>query len=178
MAWKSTLLVLDAKDNVYAATDPDGKIYKIGSDGKPQLFYDPHQKYIWAMAFNSKGDLFVATGDQGEIYRVTPDGRGLRLLQDRRDACALARHRRPRQPDRRHRAERPDPAHLASRPGLRAVSIAEARDHRGGGDAGRRHLRRRRRQQDRRVRRPRRLPLPASNPVLPGGHRCARTPRN
>ncbi len=69
-------IVLDSKDEVYAATDPDGKIYKIGSDGKPKLFYDPHQKYIWAMAFSSKGDLFVATGDQGEIHRVTPSGTG------------------------------------------------------------------------------------------------------
>src|ERR1700727_820124 len=69
-------IVLDSKDEVYAATDPDGKIYKIGADGKPKLFYDPHQKYIWALAFDSKGDLFVATGDQGEIHRVTPAGVG------------------------------------------------------------------------------------------------------
>lgn len=69
-------IVLDSKDNVYAATDPDGKVYKIGPDGKPKLFYDPHQKYIWAMAFDSKGDLFIATGDQGEIHRVTPAGVG------------------------------------------------------------------------------------------------------
>jgi sugar lactone lactonase YvrE len=69
-------VVLDSKDQVYAATDPDGKVYKISSDGKARVFYDPHQKYIWAMAFNSKGDLFVATGEQGEIYRVTPAGAG------------------------------------------------------------------------------------------------------
>jgi sugar lactone lactonase YvrE len=69
-------IVLDSKDELYAATDPDGKIYKLASDGKPKLFYDPHQKYIWAMAFNSKGDLFVATGDQGEIHRVSPAGSG------------------------------------------------------------------------------------------------------
>jgi hypothetical protein len=69
-------VVLDSKDQVYAATDPDGKIYKIAPDGKARVFYDPHQKYIWAMAFDSKGDLFVATGDQGEIYRVTPAGAG------------------------------------------------------------------------------------------------------
>src|SRR3984957_18677620 len=65
-------IVIDSKDQVYAATDPDGKIYKIGSNGKAQLFYDPHQKYIWAMVSDAKGDLFVATGDQGEIHRVTP----------------------------------------------------------------------------------------------------------
>ena len=69
-------IVLDSKDNVYAATDPDGKVYKIGPDGKPKLFYDPHQKYIWAMAFANNGDLFIATGDQGEIHRVTPAGVG------------------------------------------------------------------------------------------------------
>src|SRR5580692_7417506 len=69
-------IVLDSKDEIYAATDPDGKIYKIGSDGKPKLFYDPHQKYIWAMAFSNKGDLFVSTGDQGEIHRVSPSGVG------------------------------------------------------------------------------------------------------
>ena len=64
------------RDQIYAATDPDGKIYKVGRDGKAQVFYDPHEKYIWALAFDSKGDLFVATGDQGEIHRVTPDGKG------------------------------------------------------------------------------------------------------
>ncbi|HEY6391425.1 MAG TPA: hypothetical protein VIX89_09115 [Bryobacteraceae bacterium] len=70
-------IVVDLNNDVYAATDPDGKIYKISSsDGKSRLFYDPHQKYIWSMAFNSKGDLFVATGDQGEIHRVTRDGKG------------------------------------------------------------------------------------------------------
>ena len=69
-------IVIDSKDQVYAATDPDGKVYKIGSNGKAQLFYDPHQKYIWAMVSDAKGDLFVATGDQGEIHCVTPAGSG------------------------------------------------------------------------------------------------------
>ena len=47
------------------------------ASGKPsQVFYDPKQKYIWALAFSRSGDLFVATGDQGEIHRVTPAGVG------------------------------------------------------------------------------------------------------
>ncbi len=69
-------VAVDSKDQVYAATDPDGKIYKIPSAGKPSVFFDPHQKYIWAMAFSSHGDLFVATGEQGQIFRVTPQGAG------------------------------------------------------------------------------------------------------
>ena len=69
-------IALDRSGNVYAATDPDGKIYKVTPQGKSQLFFDPKEKYIWALAFNSQGDLFIATGDEGKIYRVKPDGQG------------------------------------------------------------------------------------------------------
>ncbi len=69
-------LAVDRSGQVYAATDPDGKVYKVAQDGKSQLFYDPHAKYIWALAIDSKGNLFVATGDKGEIHRVTPGGQG------------------------------------------------------------------------------------------------------
>ncbi len=69
-------LAVDRQDRVYAATFPDGEIYRITPGGKPELFYSPKQKYIWSMAFNETGDLFVATGEHGFIYRVTPDGKG------------------------------------------------------------------------------------------------------
>jgi len=69
-------IAIDRQDRVYAATSPDGKIYRIGAKGSADLFYDPKAKYIWSMAFSSRGDLFVATGDEGEIHRVTPDGKG------------------------------------------------------------------------------------------------------
>lgn len=71
-------IAIDSKDRIYAATAPDGKIYRInsGGSGTPEVFYDPKEKYIWALAFNRQGDLFVATGDQGEIHRVSPDGKG------------------------------------------------------------------------------------------------------
>ncbi|MGH9581718.1 MAG: hypothetical protein ACRD4O_02140, partial [Bryobacteraceae bacterium] len=69
-------LAVDAEDRVYAAVDPDAKIYRIGQDGKSQLFFDPKAKYIWAMAFDRAGNLFVATGDAGLIYKVTPEGKG------------------------------------------------------------------------------------------------------
>jgi hypothetical protein len=73
---------------VYAATSPDGKVYRIAS-GKPELFYDPRAKYIWAMAFNSKGELFIATGDQGEIHRVSDSGKGSVIFKSE-DAHARA----------------------------------------------------------------------------------------
>lgn len=67
-------LALGKDGQIYAATDPDGKVYKMSPQGKSQLFFDPKSKYIWALAFSKQGDLFVATGDHGEIFRVKPDG--------------------------------------------------------------------------------------------------------
>jgi hypothetical protein len=73
-------IVVDRQDRVYVATSPDGKVYRISHPGdpnaKPEVFYDPKQKYIWAMVLAPNGDLYVATGDAGEIHRVTPDGKG------------------------------------------------------------------------------------------------------
>ena len=69
-------IAVDKQDRVYAATSPDGKVYRVDASGKADVFYAPQSKYIWALAFSSRGDLFVATGDQGEIHRVAPDGRG------------------------------------------------------------------------------------------------------
>jgi sugar lactone lactonase YvrE len=73
-------IAVDSKDRVYFGTAPDGKVYRIAGNGKPEVFYDPKAKYIWALAFNRQGDLLVATGGlpngQGEIHKVSPDGKG------------------------------------------------------------------------------------------------------
>ena len=69
-------IAVDKSDRVYAATAPDGKVFRIEPNGKFETFYDPKAKYIWALAFDSRGDLFVATGDGGEIHKVSPDGKG------------------------------------------------------------------------------------------------------
>ena len=69
-------IAIDAKDNIYAGTSPDGKVYKVSSSGKSEQFYDPRQKYIWAMVCDRTGNLYIATGDGGEIHRVSPNGKG------------------------------------------------------------------------------------------------------
>jgi hypothetical protein len=89
---------------IYAATAPDGKVYKLehmpgakvqkadtpqsaASDKKDDaakpaadpswsssVYFEPGTKYIWDLALDKTGNLFVATGDHGEIYRITPKG--------------------------------------------------------------------------------------------------------
>jgi hypothetical protein len=97
-------LQIGAGGTIFAATAPDGKVYKIEhkSDGKTakvdtqqpaekdkdkdeakpsadpswssSVYFEPATKYIWDLALDKSGNLYVATGDHGEIFRVTPKG--------------------------------------------------------------------------------------------------------
>src|SRR5262249_5940523 len=70
----------------YAATSPDGKVYRIAraakaepgsaSEFSAETFFEPKTKYIWNLAFDGEGRLYVATGDNGEIHRVDKTGQG------------------------------------------------------------------------------------------------------
>ena len=72
--------------NVYAATLPSGKVYKLNphtadaTDTTAQVIFDPAQtkekpKYVWALKFGPNGDLYIATGEPAAIYRVVPGGK-------------------------------------------------------------------------------------------------------
>ena len=88
-------LVVGKSGVIYAATNPDGKIYKIEHHGNPResvkettdktkstvetgwsssVYFDPGTKYIWSLALDDAGNLYVATGDQGQIFRVAANG--------------------------------------------------------------------------------------------------------
>ena len=51
-------------------------MYRIEPDGTHDVFFDPDERYIWALAFDSAGRLHVATGDAARVYRVTSSGEG------------------------------------------------------------------------------------------------------
>ena len=64
---------------MYAATSPDGKVYKLGTaPADAQVVFDAAQtaekpKYIWDVV-ESGSDLFVATGAPAIVYRVPAAG--------------------------------------------------------------------------------------------------------
>jgi WD40 repeat protein len=77
--------------SVYAATLPDGKVYRIPAGStdldaeKATAIFDPAKldgvkpdaapKYIWDLAFGPDGALYVATGGPAAVYRVrAPSG--------------------------------------------------------------------------------------------------------
>jgi sugar lactone lactonase YvrE len=75
-----TALATDAQGNVYAGTSPNGKVYKISSDGKATVFFEPKDKYIWALVFDRNAStLYAATGGKAVIYKIDPTGKGAPL---------------------------------------------------------------------------------------------------
>ena len=62
---------------LYVGTSPDGRIYKVDAAGSATPFFDPDDKYIWALASRRRtGRCYAATGDKGVIYKIAPDGKG------------------------------------------------------------------------------------------------------
>jgi hypothetical protein len=66
-------LALDPQDVLYAATSPDGRIYRLAG-GQATEFANPGAKYVWALAFAADGTLYAGTGDQGKVLRIGRDG--------------------------------------------------------------------------------------------------------
>ncbi len=65
---------------LFAASNPDGRVYAIDKAGKSTVFFDPEERYIWAIAFDAHGRLWVATGGEGKIYRVDAKGQGTSIV--------------------------------------------------------------------------------------------------
>ncbi len=68
-----TAIVIGRSGEIFAATSPDGKVYRIDAVGKAEIYFEPGEKYIWALTVLPDG-LAVATGDNGKIFKVKAAG--------------------------------------------------------------------------------------------------------
>ena len=66
---------IDAAGNLYLGTGHDGKLFRVGSDGKGSLLYKASELDVTALAVARDGAVFAATSPDGKVYRVTPDGK-------------------------------------------------------------------------------------------------------
>ena len=70
-----TSIVQAKNGTIYAATMPDGKIFKL-AQGKADLFTTlPDTSHVWALVLDRAGTgLFAATGPEGKVFRIEPTG--------------------------------------------------------------------------------------------------------
>ncbi len=66
---------IDSAGNVYLGTGHDGKLFRVGADGKGALLYKSSELDVTALAIAKDGAVFAATSPDGKVYRVTSDGK-------------------------------------------------------------------------------------------------------
>lgn len=66
---------VDAAGNLYLGTGHDGKLFRVGSDGKGTLVYKASELDVTALAIARDGAIYAATSPDGKVYRVTSDGK-------------------------------------------------------------------------------------------------------
>ncbi|HEX8499665.1 MAG TPA: hypothetical protein VF659_03670 [Pyrinomonadaceae bacterium] len=65
----------DAAGNVYLGTGHDGRIFRVGADGRGALLYDAAELDVTALVVGRDGALYAGTSPEGKVYRVTADGK-------------------------------------------------------------------------------------------------------
>lgn len=65
----------DERGNVYLGTGHDGRIFRVGSDGKGSLLYDAAELDVTALVVGRDGALYAGTSPDGKVYRIGADGR-------------------------------------------------------------------------------------------------------
>lgn len=70
-----TALAVSPDNELFAATIPNGRIYKINRDGKGDQLCQLPIAYIWALGFGPDKTLYASTGPVPNIYKIEPDGK-------------------------------------------------------------------------------------------------------
>jgi hypothetical protein len=65
----------DSAGNIYLGTGHDGRVYRVGPDGRGLLLYDAAELDVTALAVSPDGALYAGTSPDGKVYRITADGK-------------------------------------------------------------------------------------------------------
>jgi hypothetical protein len=70
-----TALAVSDNNEIFAATIPNGRIFKIDRDGKGITFCQLAVAYVWALGFGPDNNLYASTGPVPNIYKISNDGK-------------------------------------------------------------------------------------------------------
>ena len=82
----------DAKANVvYAATGPEGKLFRVSANGDAQVYFDAEEQQLMSVAVGPDGSVYAGASDKAKLYRVTAPGRATVLHDfERTEVRAIA----------------------------------------------------------------------------------------
>jgi hypothetical protein len=66
----------DAKARaVYAATGPEGKLFRITQTGEAQVYFDAPEQHLMSVAVAPDGTVYAGASDKAKLYKITAPGR-------------------------------------------------------------------------------------------------------
>ncbi|MSP26108.1 MAG: hypothetical protein EXR75_13315 [Myxococcales bacterium] len=69
-------LAFDAKNKaLYAATGPEGRLYRIDASGKAEIYFDSDEPHLVSVAVAADGKVYVGSSGKALLYEVTGAGR-------------------------------------------------------------------------------------------------------
>jgi len=68
--------ILSPQGEAFLGTGHGGKIYKISSSGKAELYFKVPEMDVYCLALDNRGDLYAGTSPNGKIYKITEAGKG------------------------------------------------------------------------------------------------------
>jgi hypothetical protein len=69
-------LAFDAKQNaLYAATGPEGKLFRITAAGAAQVYFDAEEQHLMSVAVAPDGTVYAGASDKAKLYKITGPGR-------------------------------------------------------------------------------------------------------
>ncbi|NIA16876.1 MAG: hypothetical protein GWO86_00870, partial [Planctomycetes bacterium] len=76
-------IALDKKKNIYLATGPDGKIYRLSASGKnAEVILECKDKNILSLAIGEDGFIYAGTDTRGLVYKINPKTKQATVLYD------------------------------------------------------------------------------------------------
>ncbi|HYA48448.1 MAG TPA: WD40 repeat domain-containing protein, partial [Burkholderiales bacterium] len=69
-------VLLAADGTTYLGTGHGGKVYRLGRDGKTDLYFQAPEMDVTCLAMDKKGALFAGTSPNGKIYKITDRQKG------------------------------------------------------------------------------------------------------
>jgi hypothetical protein len=85
-------LAYDAKAKaLYAATGPEGKLFRVDAGGKAQVYFDSDEPHLMCVAVSDDGTVYAGSNGKALLYKLTAPGRASVLYDfDADDVKAIA----------------------------------------------------------------------------------------
>jgi hypothetical protein len=69
-------VAFDAKTkSLFAATGPEGKLFRIDQQGKGQVYFDAPEQHLMSVAVAPDGTVYAGASDKAKLYRISGPGR-------------------------------------------------------------------------------------------------------